>query len=163
MCEENLIILLFIKWTSQTKHTITLKHVHCTKDTSILTQYNYGHAQVTVLVLLNTDSFENVESAKCGGYEYPGQLGVPVQFLYLFLSLVNEEQLRRNAFRSVRFSSGVLFNCQVPLYNLYHYNNIIIQLALSTIKFLLTWSSSPAEAKTVESSGCHSTDVMAPP
>ena len=74
--------------------------------------------QYSALVLLNTDSFEDVESAECGGYEYPGKLGVPVEFLYLLLSLVDEEQLRRNAFGSVRLSSGVLFNCQVPLYNL---------------------------------------------
>ena len=80
----------------------------------------YGRAPVTVLVLvlLNTDSFEDVESAECGGYKHPGQLGVPVEFLYLLLSLVDEEQLRRNAFGSVRLSSGVLFNCQVPLDNL---------------------------------------------
>ena len=113
MCEE---IIVIIKWTSPTKHTIKiLKHVDCTQN---INSYIITVVQVTVLVLLNTDSFEDVESAECGGYEYPRQLGVPVEFLYLLLSLVNEEQLRGNALGSVRLSSGVLFNCQVPLDNL---------------------------------------------
>ena len=44
---------------------------------------------------------------------------MPMEFFNLLLSLVDEEELRRNAFWSVcDISGGVLFNSQVPLNNL---------------------------------------------
>ena len=65
--------------------------------------------------LLHTDSFEDVEAAKSSCNEHAWYLRVPVEFFDLLLSLVDEQELWRDAFRYIGGTSGILLYSQVPL------------------------------------------------